>query len=112
MPILNIQIILQLKESKLLSKRLIAGAIAGDPEAAFTYAALKKMPFPEGEAMIARSAYYSFMYASIVLDGRFEAGEKAIANSMYGSEYASRILEGKYGMTPEESRKWMIGLRP
>jgi len=70
------EILKELIASK-FDKRLFS-VIAGDPEAAFTYAALKKMPFPEGEAMIARSAYYSFMYASIVLDGRFEAGKQHV----------------------------------
>ena len=54
--------------------------------------------FPEGEEAIAKSAEYSYGYASNVLEGkRFPLGEEAMAkDSRYSYRYARNILKGRF----------------
>lgn len=62
-----------------LKKRELA--LAKNAEHAFLYANLiLNGPFPAGEAAIASDASYSFAYAHFVLRGPFPAGEAAIAS--------------------------------
>ena len=58
---------------------------------------LMKKPFPLGEPAIAKSAYFSILYADQIINGKFELGEKAIAESDYQSfAYARDILKGPF----------------
>lgn len=49
-----------------------------DPKIAIWYAMRQGKPYPEGEDAISQDAKASFIYATEVLKGRFEKGEKAI----------------------------------
>jgi len=85
-----------------------------DPDSAYYYAIrFLKAPFPEGEAAIAQSDYYSYLYARNILKGPFKKGEAVIAKDGYCSySYARNILldwkpqtmAGLLGEEPEPSR--------
>ena len=54
-------------------------------------------PFPEGEAAIAKSSYYSFIYAKWILRKPFPLGEAAIATSAeYSCSYAIDVLKAPF----------------
>ena len=65
---------------------------------AYYYAAnVLKAPFPEGEALIATDAQWSFIYAKDILKAPFLLGEKAIAtDAKYSCNYAKEILKKHY----------------
>src|SRR6266851_3388301 len=66
---------------------------------AFAYACnVIKRRFPEGEAVIATSAAYSYNYAMLVIKGQWlEEGEAAIATSAWdASSYACYIIKGRF----------------
>lgn len=53
--------------------------------------------FPAGEALIAKSPYFSLLYAQEILRKRFPLGEKTIATSaLHSSQYASEVLKGRF----------------
>lgn len=68
------------------------------PKDAFAYAHnVLKAPFPEGEALIATSAEWSYKYAEDVLKEPFPLGEAAIAtHSTYSYRYAQDVLHAPF----------------
>ena len=70
-----------------------ANAIKTAEEAVDYAVDVLKAPFPEGEALIATDAYYSYAYADCVLKASFPLGEAAIAtNAQYSYEYSQDVL--------------------
>jgi len=68
-----------------------------DPEKAYFYAEGKlawgdSRRFPEGEAAIATSPYWSYHYARRVIRGRFPEAEAAIATSRWALNYAWHVI--------------------
>ena len=64
---------------------------------AYEYALKIKAPFPEGEAVIATDAAYSYCYARDVLQAPFRLGEKMIAKCSVSSfDYARYVLKAPF----------------
>jgi hypothetical protein len=57
------------------------------PEIAFEHAKSLGRRFPEGEAAIAKHAWWSYGYAIHVIKERFPAGEEAISYSGWAYSY-------------------------
>ena len=54
-------------------------------------------PFPEGEALIATDAHWSYNYAKVILKAPFSLGEPAIAkDAIYSYKYAKDILKAPF----------------
>ena len=52
---------------------------------------------PEQEAIIATDAWYSYLYAKDVIEGRWEPGEAIIATSyLDSSDYARCVIKGRF----------------
>lgn len=82
--------------------------IATDPLAAVLYADQTRLPFPEGEAAIAKSSQYSLFYAVNILKGRFPAGEARIAQHHNNREvYETFVLMRLCGMSRLEAHRVM-----
>ncbi len=65
--------------------------IARNPWESYRYAKdILKGPFPAGERVLAKNPYYAFEYAKTI-KGRFELGEKAIANSEFAEKYIKKF---------------------
>jgi hypothetical protein len=83
-----------------LLKRFPEGeaAIAKDAWYAYWYARyIIKGRFPEGEAAMAKDAGWAYEYASGVIDGSFPEGEAAIAkNAKFAYEYAAYVISGRF----------------
>jgi len=67
-------------------------------ESAYVYAKLVlKGRFEKGEDVISEHPYYSFLYALHILNGRFKKGEKAISKDDYYSYlYARDVLKDRF----------------
>ena len=61
------------------------------PEYCYHLASCRDEPWPEGEARIAESAWFSYRYAAVVLNSRFPAGEASIKTSDYYSARYERF---------------------
>jgi hypothetical protein len=68
------------------------------PEQAYIYAYIViNGRFPEGEAVIAQNAEYAYRYAREVIKGRFIEGEAAIAqDAHYSYQYAEKVIKGRF----------------
>ena len=116
----SVHILHALRRTGLLPKRVHrrCGASAlSCPQDAFTFAKyVLGGPWPEGEAVIARSPKCSFFYAKTVLNGRFEAGEDVICNSSdWFKDYFKEVLKGHWPVEMNEhmlKAKALWGNRP
>ena len=74
--------------------------VSGESKASilFNYAHdVRKGRFREGEAAIAKDAFYSYYYAKQVIHGRFIEGEAAIAkDARYSYLYAKLVIKGRF----------------
>ena len=78
-----------LSEVKLISEceQIILQSPDG-PEYCFHIARRRKAAWPEGEKRIAESGMWSYMYATMILNGEFKQGEEAIrSNEKYSVRY-------------------------
>ena len=64
---------------------------------ALQYAINNGQPYPEGEHLIAKNAWFSCEYAERVLKDRFPAGEPAILqSSSFAYRYAKNVIKGPW----------------
>ena len=67
------------------------------PEYCFHISSLTAEAWPEAESRIAESAWWSYMYAKVVLKGPFLDGEATIATSgQYAYRYAWFVINGRF----------------
>lgn len=69
-----------------------------NPKSLYHFALLNKQPLsPQLEDIVAQDSEYSYWYAHLVLNGRFEKGEESIARNPYWSYYyAVSVLRGRF----------------
>ena len=66
-------------------------------EYCFHVANLRNQSWPDAERKIAESPWWSYMYAKMVLKGRFNDGEATIATSgQYSYMYANFVIKGRF----------------
>ena len=76
------------------------------PEQAYIYAYIViNGRFPEGEAVIAQNAEYAYRYAREVIKGRFIEGEAAIAR---GASWSIAVYAYRYALNVINGR-WPLG---
>jgi hypothetical protein len=67
------------------------------PKLAYEHAKCLDRRFPEGEAAIAKGAWYAYLYAKYVIKGRWPEGEAAIAkDTEYAYWYANSVIKGRW----------------
>ena len=67
------------------------------PDEAYYKCFSEKRKIPELEGFISIDPYYSFLYACHIIKGRFERGERSIANNAeYSYNYARYLIEKEF----------------